>query len=227
MQGRDLHRWDLEPDEARSVQRELAGRVRLTGLDHRPKLIAGVDVAYDDPRSQAVAAAVVLDAETLEVVEQAVAVVPCSFEYIPGLLSFREAPAVIAALERLSVDPDVIVGDGHGIAHPARFGLASHLGLLLDRPTIGCAKNWLSGEAAGELGPDRGDRVALIDSGETVGWILRTRAGVKPVFVSPGHLVGIDECCDLVLACAPKYRLPETTRLADQMVRRELGRLVE
>jgi deoxyribonuclease V len=149
-------------------------------------------------------------------VEQVVARAQVRFPYVPGLLSFREIPVLLPCFERLRTPPDLVIVDGQGIAHPRRLGLAAHLGLLLDLPSIGCAKSRLTGHPAGELAPERGARVPLVDRGETVGYALRTRAGTSPVFVSTGHRIGLDEAAAWVLACATRFRLPEPTRLAHQ-----------
>lgn len=186
--------------------------------------MAGVDVAYDDERDTVAAAAVLLNLATLEVVEQAVAVGRIAFPYVPGLLAFRELPAVTEALAGLSRRPDLVVCDGYGLAHPRRLGLASHLGVLTGLRTIGVAKTPFTFTHR-EPGPDRGAWTPLVDeaTGEEVGRALRTRAGVKPVFVSVGHRIGIDQAIAQVLALTPAYRLPETTRRADSLCRRALA----
>lgn len=185
-------------------------------------LLAGVDVAYDDARDRVVAAAVVLDATDLRVVEQATATGRISFPYLPGLLAFRELPAVLDALSTLHHTPDLIVCDGYGIAHPRRLGLASHLGLLTGIPTLGVAKTPFLYTFT-TPGPNRGDTAPMLDGDEEVGRALRTRPGVKPVFVSAGHLIDLDHSCAQTLALTPRYRLPETTRHADQLCRRALA----
>jgi len=186
--------------------------------------VAGVDVAYAPDDARLVAAAAVLDADTLEVLEIAVAEAAVVFPYVPGLFSFREMPAVIAALERLRTRPQLIVCDGHGVAHPRRFGLASHLGVVLDVPTIGCAKSRLVG-THDDPPPERGGSAPLTDGGETVGAVLRTQHSVRPVYVSTGHRVGLETACRWVLRLSPRYRLPETTRAADHAVRESLARI--
>jgi deoxyribonuclease V len=186
-----------------------------------PGLVAGVDVAYDDERDVVVAAAVLLDPRTLEVAEEATARGTVSFPYVPGLLAFREIPAVLAALDGLGTRPDLVVCDGYGLAHPRRFGLASHLGVLTGLPVIGVAKNPFTFRYD-EPGPRRGDFAALLDGTEEVGRALRTQSGVKPVFVSVGHRVGLDNACAHTLALARRYRQPETTRHADALCRRAL-----
>ncbi len=180
------------------------------------RTVAGVDVAYKRRDGEAHAAAVVLDLETLSVLDQTVVSVPVAFPYVPGLLSFREVPAAIKAIERLSVGPDLLICDGQGLAHPRRVGLASHLGLLLDRPSIGAAKSRLIGTHA-EVGGQRGARTPLYDGSEIVGTVLRTRRGCRPLYVSIGHRVSLATAVGLVLACTSRYRLPEPTRLADRL----------
>ncbi|MEU5339841.1 MULTISPECIES: endonuclease V [unclassified Streptomyces] len=215
--------WPATEDEARAVQDELRGRVVLDepGPPPRTGRVTGVDVAYDEERDVVVAAAVVLDAWTLDVVAEATAVGQVPFPYVPGLLAFREIPAVLAALEALPCEPGLVVCDGHGLAHPRRFGLASHLGVLTGLPTIGVAKNpfTFTYEAPGA---PRGSASPLLAGEEEVGRALRTQAGVAPVFVSVGHRVTLDTACAHTLHLAPRFRQPETTRLADALCRRAL-----
>ena len=212
-----LHTWDLDAAAARDLQRELAGRV----ISDRPlppyDTIGGADVSYNKWSPTLYAAVVVLRADTLEVIDRSGVVAEARFSYIPGYLSFRESPPVIEAFEKLSVRPDVLMCDGQGIAHPRRLGLASHLGLWLDIPTIGCAKSHLIGEYE-EPGPARGEWSPMTDGGETIGAVLRTRDRVKPLFVSPGHLCDLRGGISAVLASTQGYRLPTTTRLAHQVV---------
>lgn len=184
--------------------------------------MTGVDVAYDDERDVVAAAAVVLDAATLQVVEEATAIGRITFPYVPGLLAFREIPTVLAALESLTAGPGLVVCDGYGRAHPRRFGLASHLGVLTGLPVIGVAKNPFVFSYDG-LGDERGDFAPLVaDDGEEVGRALRTQGGVKPVFVSAGHRVTLDAACTHALWLARNFRIPETTRRADALCRRAL-----
>ncbi|MFF4652681.1 endonuclease V [Streptomyces sp. NPDC001380] len=186
--------------------------------------VAGVDVAYDDAHDLVAAAAVVLDAATLAVVDRATAVGRVAFPYVPGLLAFRELPAVLDALDRLTVRPGLVVCDGYGVAHPRRLGLASHLGLLTGIPSFGVAKTTFTFTFTCEPpGPRRGDHSPLLDGGEEVGRALRTREGVKPVHVSVGHGVSLDRACAHTLRLTPRYRLPETTRRADSLCRRALA----
>ncbi|HEX5569564.1 MAG TPA: endonuclease V [Streptomyces sp.] len=188
--------------------------------------IAGVDVAYDKDGDLLVAAAVVLDAVTLQVLEEVTRAGRSRFPYVPGLFAFRELPPVLAALERLSVRPDLVVCDGYGLAHPRRAGLAVHLGVLTGLPCFGVAKSPFT-FAHQEPGPRRGDSSPLLDGEEVVGRALRTRPGVRPVFVSVGHGIGLDHACAHTLHLTPRHRLPETTRGADALGRRVLGELRE
>ncbi|MDF3302136.1 endonuclease V [Streptomyces tropicalis] len=210
-------------EEARAVQDALRERVVLDEPGPPPGTghVTGVDVAYDDERDVVAAAAVVLDASTLEVVAEATAVGHVSFPYVPGLLAFREIPAVLAALEALPCPPGLVVCDGYGLAHPRRFGLACHLGVLTGLPAIGVAKNPFTFTHA-DPGARRGSSSPLLAGTEEVGRALRTRDGVKPVFVSVGHRVDLDTACAHTLALTPAYRLPETTRRADALCRRAL-----
>ncbi len=213
--ARAPHRWRVTPAAARAIQRRLATRVRIEPLRAEPRLVAGVDSAF--ARGLCVAGAVLWDARTGEVVEQHLARRPLAFPYVPGLLSFREAPAVLAALRKLRRRPDAILVDGHGLAHPRRFGIACHLGVLVGLPTAGCAKSRLVGEH-GEPGSARGSRAPLVDGEETLGSVMRTRDGGKPVYVSIGHQIDLAGAERLVLACARGHRLPEPTHLADRLV---------
>ncbi|MEV6117060.1 endonuclease V [Streptomyces sp. NPDC052109] len=215
--------WPATEDEARAVQDELRGRVLLDERGPQPGTgrVTGVDVAYDDELDLVAAAAVVLDAATLDVVAEATAVGRVSFPYVPGLLAFREIPTVRAALDRLPCAPGLVVCDGYGLAHPRRFGLASHLGVLTGLPVVGVAKNPFT-FTYDEPGPERGGSAPLLAGTEEVGRALRTRDGVRPVFVSVGHRVSLDNAVAHTLALTPHYRLPETTRRADALCRRAL-----
>ncbi|PRH79149.1 endonuclease V [Streptomyces solincola] len=219
--------WPATEAEALAVQDALRGRVVLDEPGPPPGagLVTGVDVAYDDERDLVAAAAVVLDAATLDVVERATAVGRVAFPYVPGLLAFREIPAVLAALGRLTAGPGLVVCDGYGQAHPRRFGLASHLGVLTGLPVIGVAKNPF---AFAYRPPEarRGATSPLLADGEEVGRALCTRAGVKPVFVSAGHRVDLDHAVAHTLRLSPRYRLPETTRHADALCRQALKEAV-
>ncbi|MFI1971203.1 endonuclease V [Streptomyces cinnamoneus] len=216
--------WPTTEAEAAAVQDRLRTRVVRDEAGPAPDaalVVAGVDVAYDDERDVVAAAAVALDAATLTVVAEATAVGRISFPYVPGLLAFREIPAALAALQGLAVAPDLVVCDGYGLAHPRRFGLASHLGVLTGLPTIGVAKNPFTFRHEAP-GPRRGEWAPLLDGTEEVGRALRTQEGVKPVFVSVGHRVSLDHACAHVLRLAPRFRQPETTRAADALCRRAL-----
>lgn len=223
--GDELRHWPADEAQARAVQDRLRSHVRLDEAGPVPGFegtVVGVDVAYDDERDVVAAAAVALDARTRAVVDRATAVGQISFPYVPGLLAFREIPTVLEALGRLARTPDLVVCDGYGLAHPRRFGLASHLGVLTGLPTIGVAKNPFTFRYA-PPGPERGAISPLLDGTEEVGRALRTQTGVKPVFVSVGHRTGLDRACAHTLHLAAAYRLPETTRAADALCRKALA----
>ena len=206
--------WPETPEDAVKLQVQLASQVRECPLSEQPETLGGVDVAYDEAEDRVFSAITVHDAKTLEIIDQIVASDRVAFPYLPGLFSFRELPPVIKALNALKTLPDILICDGHGRAHPRRFGLASHLGVLINRPTIGCAKNHLIGQFE-PPGYKRGEFSSIVDEDETVGAVLRTQTSVNPVFVSIGHLITLDDAISTVLAAAPSYRLPETTRAAD------------
>jgi deoxyribonuclease V len=209
-----LHSWDLTPQEAISLQKELAGQVRLD--DRIPEslcYVAGVDVSYQRRAERFHAAVVVMDVSAMQIVETASASCDGNYPYIPGLLSFRELPPLLEAFRKLQTLPDLVLTDGQGIAHPRRLGLASHLGLWLDLPTIGCAKSRLCGDYE-EPGEERGAMTALMLDDEEIGRVLRTRDRVRPLYVSPGHLVSVGRTVEIVLQCGQGYRLPEPTRQA-------------
>ncbi len=210
------HRWDVTPEEARRIQD--AGRALVIAEDLLGPIgrVAGIDVGLEGDGRIARAAVAVLDFPSLAPLESASARRPAAFPYVPGLLSFREIPVVLDALGQLRSPPDLLVCDGQGLAHPRRFGLACHLGVLTGLPSIGAAKSRLLG-THGALPPERGAWVPLVDRGETVGAVLRTRTGVSPLYVSVGHRVSLATAIALVLACAPRYRLPETTRQAHRL----------
>ena len=214
MEYSNLHSWDLNPQEAIALQKQLAGRVLLeNALPESLNTVAGVDVSYKKWGRLFHAAVVVLDYQSLTVLETVTAKGACSFPYVPGLLSFRELPILLQAFTRLATVPDVILADAQGVAHPRRLGLACHLGLWLDLPTIGCAKSRLCGEHE-EPGSEKGCWMPLLDDGEEIGRVVRTRARVKPLYISPGHKVGFDAALEIVLQCSRGYRLPEPTRQA-------------
>jgi deoxyribonuclease V len=214
-----LHSWDLTRGEAIEVQQRLRNLVRLQPLTRPVNTIAGADISYNKYSETVYAGIVVLSLPDLRIIESAGVRSIAKFPYVPGLLSFREAPSLLEAWEKLKTKPDVLMLDGQGIAHPRRFGIACHMGVLLDWPTIGCAKSILVGKY-GELGLETGSRSPLIDKGEQVGVALRTKNKVAPVYVSPGHLIDLDSAVDLVLRSITKYRLPETTRQAHLLVNR-------
>ncbi|MBI4340232.1 MAG: deoxyribonuclease V [Chloroflexi bacterium] len=209
-----LHPWDVSVQEARAIQVRLAGQVsQASDAASSPRFVAGADLSPPDGEGVVSAAVVVLRLPDLAVAEVRVAQGVPAFPYIPGLLSFREAPLVLSALERLATQPDLLLADGQGLAHPRRFGLACHLGLLADLPTIGCAKSVLVGRH-GPLGSERGAWVSLEHQGEVVGAAVRTRAGVRPLYVSVGHRIDLATAVRWALACCTRYRMPEPTRLA-------------
>ncbi|UTM59449.1 deoxyribonuclease V [Photobacterium sp. CCB-ST2H9] len=218
------HPWALSQEEALNLQQELAAKVVKTDQVNKVKLVAGVDVAYQKDSDRLVASVVVLDAETLEVIETATAIDKEQFPYIPGLFSFRELPPLIKAFEKVKHLPDLIVCDGQGYAHPRRFGLACHLGVIFDVPTVGCGKTRLLGEHT-EPDKNRGATAPLIDNGETIGSVLRTQDFINPIYVSIGHRVSLATACEWILKLSPKYRLPETTRKADQLVNATIKKL--
>jgi len=211
---RYCHPWDISPQEAIELQWELAKRISLDTGANTYRTVAGVDVGVKGELARA--AVVVMVLPELSILERVVIERPVTFPYVPGLLSFREAPAILEALARLESVPDVLLFDGQGYAHPRRMGIATHVGILLDHPTIGCAKSRLCGSYE-EPAPARGSYTWLRDRGETVGAVLRTRSGVQPVFVSVGHRMRLDIAIDLVLRCTRGYRLPEPTRWAHRL----------
>jgi deoxyribonuclease V len=213
--------WPHTLAEARALQERLRSRLVLRGGPRRVRLVVGADLAYRTDGRWAWAAVVVMSWPELAVVETATAEGAPSFPYVPGYLTFREGPLLLAAFRRLAHRPDLCLFDGHGCAHPRRFGLACHLGVLLDLPTIGCAKSLLVGEV-GDPGPARGDWRPIRLDGRVVGAAVRTRAGVKPLFVSPGHRIGLRAAIRWALACS-RYRVPEPVRAAEQAVNRLRG----
>ncbi|MCA0351485.1 MAG: deoxyribonuclease V [Chloroflexi bacterium] len=212
-----VHRWDLTPEQAIELQLQLRDQVRLVDDFAQPlQTVAGVDAAFEDDGATTRAAIVTLGFPTLQPIEKTLVRRPTTFPYIPGLLSFREIPAVLAALEQLQQLPAVLLCDGMGVMHPRRFGIAAHLGVLTNLPTIGVGKSYLCGTH--EPVPDQqGAWVPVYDAGEQIGAVVRTRVGTKPLYISPGHRVSHATAVDLVLRCTTKYRLPETTRHADQL----------
>lgn len=211
------HAWQLTVDEAIAIQEQLRTEVITEDKLKQPvKYVAGVDMGFEEDGTISRAAVAILSFPDLQVIETSLARRPTTFPYIPGFLSFREIPALLDALEKITTIPDIILCDGQGIAHPRRLGIACHLGVIVDIPTIGVAKSLLIGKH--EVVPDtKGNWQPLIHKGETIGAVLRSRTGVKPLYVSSGHRVSLPTAIDYVLRCTPKYRLPETTRIADKL----------
>jgi deoxyribonuclease V len=211
------HSWALTVEEAIAIQEKLQSEVITEDQLKEPiQYVAGVDMGFEADGTISRAAVAVLSFPDLQVQETGIARRPTTFPYIPGFLSFREIPAILDVLEKINLTPDLILCDGQGIAHPRRFGIACHLGVLVDIPTIGVAKSLLVGkhEALPEV---RGAWQPLTHKRETIGAVLRTRVGVKPLYVSPGHRISLPTAINYVLSCTPKYRLPETTRIADKL----------
>ena len=213
-----LHEWNLTREEAIALQQKLAASIILEDQLGEVRYVAGVDMAINEENAKAHAAVVLLTYPELEVVERHIYEEPLRMPYIPGLLSFREAPCVLGAFAKLRQRPDLLMVDGQGIAHPRRMGIASHLGLWLELPTIGCAKSILVGTYnKAELGEEAGAHVPLIYKKEVIGAVVRTRTRVNPMIISPGHKISLETSIKYVLACSKGYRLPETTRLADKL----------
>jgi len=213
MRLRKLHSWQVSIAEAREIQLRFAGQLVLSGNPRDVKRVAGTDVSVISQSGSARAVVVVLDYPSLALVDLAAIEGKPLFPYVPGLLSFREIPLLAQAFERLTIEPDLVIVDGQGYAHPRRFGLASHLGLLLDRPTVGCAKSRLCG-TCDEPGEQAGERCELADGGVVIGSVVRTKTGSKPLYVSCGHRIGLSSAVQWVLTCCRGYRIPEPTRLA-------------
>ena len=224
MKLRNLHRWDVTAQEAVVIQRDFASQVSFESAVSEPvRYVAGIDLSPPDDAGKVKGAVVVRSYPELEVEEVRVAEGIPGFPYIPGLLSFRESPVLMSALEKLELTPDILLVDGHGLAHPRRFGIACHIGLLADTTTIGCAKSILRGRH-GPLGREVGSQAELVDRGEVVGIALRTRVDVTPIYVTVGHKVDLPSAVHWALACCKGLRLPEPTRLAHQAA---AGRLPE
>lgn len=216
MSASQLHPWDVSIDEAKTIQQRLRDRVvtgdRLGSIHH----VAGIDVGFEQMNTITRAAIAVLSFPDLELVDQVLARRPTSFPYVPGLLSFREVPAVLDAFDKLRIRPDLLLCDGQGIAHPRRFGIACHIGVWLDIPSIGVAKSRLIGTHT-EVPPQKGAYAELYDHDECVGAVLRTRANVRPLYISVGHRISLTTAIDYVMRCTTRYRLPETTRYAHKL----------
>ncbi len=210
----NLHDWNLTSQEGRILQRELALSIQLQPVPENPRLVAGADVAFNRNENLFFASIILLSYPDLKVIEETSAHHRSTFPYVPGLLSFREGPVLLKAFEKLRNTPDVVLFDGQGLAHPRRFGLACHLGLWLGLPSIGCAKSRLVGTHL-EPAAEQGGSTPLMDHEEKIGEVLRTKTGIKPLYISPGHLADFESSARLVLSCCTRYRLPEPTRLAD------------
>jgi len=217
MKIRHLHAWDVSSQEAIQIQKELRSQLDLTKLPRTIRHVAGADVSFSRISGRIWAGVVVFSFPELSRIEEKWIQDKVRFPYIPGLLSFRELPVLLKALKRLKTDPELILCDGQGIAHPRGLGLASHLGLLVDRATVGCAKSRLVG-AFSEVGQQKGSYAPLWYKEQMVGAVLRTRRGVKPLFISPGNRITLDESVKIVLECCSKYRMPEPTRQAHLLV---------
>lgn len=211
-----LHPWDLSPEEAVRLQKELASTIQLRPLASFPKTIAACDVSFDLGSPTLFAAIVLMETESLRVLEEVTVREEVHFPYVSGLLSFRELPVVLKGLAALQNSPDLILCDGQGIAHPRRMGIATHLGLWLQRPTIGSAKSLLCGKH-GELGEERGATSPIVHRREVVGYAVRTRSRVSPVYVSPGHLCSLEDAVKIVLAVTSKYRIPDPIRFVHKL----------
>ncbi len=216
MQIRHLHSWQLTVTDAIAIQQQLKDEVVTEDKLGAVNYVAGVDMGFEADGTISRAAVAVLSFPDLQLIESAIAFRPTTFPYIPGLLSFREIPAILDALSTISTVPDLILCDGQGIAHPRRFGIACHLGVLIDIPTIGAAKSLLVGKHE-EVATERGSWQLLKHRSETIGAVLRSRTATKPLYISSGHRVSLSTAIDYVLRCTPKYRLPETTRIADKL----------
>jgi deoxyribonuclease V len=219
-----LHDWPTTAADALALQFALARRVDLSPLSTSVRTLAGCDIAYDTASPKLVAAVVVLAHPGGDVIERAVVHTEATFPYVPGLLSFREAPALLRAFAQLRGIPDAVMLDAQGIAHPRRFGLACHIGLWLDRPTVGCAKSWLVGDFA-DPGPAAGDATPLTHDGKVLGAAFRSAAGAKPVFVSPGHKIDVSGAVELARQSLSGYRHPTPTRLAHLLANEERATL--
>ncbi len=217
MKIRQLHKWNLSYQQARQLQSRLACKVRFKAVRKKPELIAGLDCAFSKDGRRITAAVVVLRLPDFETVETGSSTRKVNFPYIPGLLSFREAPCCIAAVQKLKFKPDVFMVDGQGVAHPRRLGLAAHLGLFFETTTIGCAKSRLV-ETFSEPPLKKGGFTILKDNEDTIGAVLRTRDNVKPLFISVGNLCRLQDAIEITLRCVVKFRLPEPTRLAHHLV---------
>ena len=216
---KQLHQWDLQTAEAIALQKELKSQIKLQPLGQSPRLIAGADLSFDKGSDTVYAGVVVLSLPDLQIVEERGLQTTAPFPYVPGLLSFREAPAILQVWKMLENKPDLLVTDGQGTAHPRGFGIACHLGLWLDIPTVGCAKTLLCGKFD-DLDETRGAHSPLIYRDQTIGAALRTKTRVSPIYASPGHLIDLESSLDILLLCDGGYRIPEPTRQAHLFVNR-------
>ena len=201
----NLHSWEVNPQEAIKIQKDLKSNISLKKSFSKIDKIAGADVSYY--QNKMIAGVIIFEFPNLKIIERQSFVSSINFPYIPGLLTFREGPSILAVFKKIKNEPDIILFDGQGIAHPRRMGIATHLGLFLDKPTIGCAKSRLSGKYT-TVGEKKGDYAPLKEGKEVLGAVLRTRKGVKPIFVSPGHKIDLPNSIEIVLKCIVKYRLP-------------------
>ncbi|MEQ9440416.1 MAG: deoxyribonuclease V [Cyclobacteriaceae bacterium] len=212
-----LHSWNVTPAEAIKIQQHIREKVQLEPLDDPIQYVAGADISFDRGSDVFHAGIVVLELPSLKLCGHSLVTTRSTFPYVPGLLSFREMPALLEAWEQLPMQPDVVVLDGHGIAHPRRLGIASHFGVWVDKPTIGCAKKLLVGMHE-SLSPEAGSHALIYDNQEIIGIAFRSRDNVKPIYVSPGHLTDLESALSVVSSCLTRYRLPEVTRHAHQLV---------
>ncbi|MGB6370860.1 MAG: deoxyribonuclease V [Atribacterota bacterium] len=211
----NLHSWEVNPQEAIKIQKDLKSNISLKKSFSKIDKVAGADVSYY--KNKMIAGVIVFEFPNLKIIERQFFVSPVNFPYIPGLLTFREGPSLLAAFKKIKNEPDIILFDGQGIAHPRRMGIATHLGLFLNKPTIGCAKSRLSGEYT-SVGEEKGDYALLKEGKEVLGAVLRTRKRVKPIFVSPGHKIDLSNSIEIVLKCTEKYKLPIPVREAHLFV---------
>ena len=217
MKYRLLHPWNITPKQGIKIQKDLKKELIFFDKRFPVKKICGTDVSFDKNKNILTSAAIIFSYPGLDLIEEQTAVSECNFPYVPGLLSFREVPVLLMAFDKVNNIPDVVICDGHGIAHPRGIGLASHLGLILDIPSIGCAKKKLIGKYT-EVCGKKSDYSYLTDGEKKIGIVLRTRENIKPVFISQGYKIGLDYSSEIILNCCKKYRLPEPIRKAHQLV---------
>jgi len=219
----NLHSWKVSPGEAIQLQNELKGKISLKKSFNKVKKVAGADVSYY--QNKMIAGVIVFEFPNLKVIERQFFISPINLPYIPGLLTFREGPSLLEAFVKIKNEPDIILFDGQGIAHPRRMGIATHLGLFLDKPTIGCAKSRLSGKYT-SVGEEKGDYALLKEGEEVLGAVLRTRRKVKPIFISPGYKIDLSNSIEIVLKCTEKYKLPIPVREAHIFVNQIRNNLI-